>query len=194
MFTGIIEAFGVVECIQKGALRLKLPKKWKIPKGGSVAVNGVCLTAGTIKGQTIDCDCMAETLRLTTLGDLKPGEEVNIEKPLTLQTPIGGHLVQGHVDGVGPVIDSKFDGDSLVLTIKVPKHLSVYLLKKGSITVDGVSLTIVEVRDEQFSVSLIPMTQKITTLGRKKAGDQVNLEVDLIAKAVYEYLQRSERG
>lgn len=137
---------------------------------------------------------MAETFRLTTLGDLKPGDKVNIEKPLTLQTPIGGHLVQGHVDGVGQIVNRKPDGDSVVLTVRVPKNLSIYLLKKSSITIDGVSLTITDANEDRVSVSLIPMTQTITTLGRKKAGDRVNLEVDLIAKAVHEYLQRSERA
>ncbi len=197
MFTGIIQGVGTVLQVDRGkkegTITLRLPSKFKIRKGGSIAVNGACLTARSVEKDKIVCDCMAETFRLTTLGDLIVGDKVNLELPLTLQTPIGGHLVQGHVDGVGKIVSITQEGKSKVLKVAAPSSLRSYLIKKGSVTLDGVSLTLVKTDGHGFSVALIPMTLQETTLGRKKVGGRVNIEVDLIAKQLEALLEKKLR-
>jgi riboflavin synthase len=193
MFTGIVQGKGKVieieRCQKGGTLILEIPSTIKLQKGESLGVNGVCLTVKEIKKNRVWFDCMPETFRVTNLGFLKPNEEVNLEKPITLQTPLGGHLVQGHVDGIGIIADVKIEGNARILRIKAPRHLCRYFIPKGSVAVDGVSLTIAKAFKDGFTVSLIPETQKITTLGRKAKGSSVNLEVDLIAK----YLEKLVR-
>lgn len=181
MFTGIVEELGSVTAREPGTLAVHGPVVTAdLKPGDSVAVNGVCLTATEIvNGVGFHADVMTETLRRTALDRLRVGEEVNLERAVTPHTRLGGHLVQGHVDGVGTVLAGPPQ-----LRVGLPPGLARYLVTKGSITVDGVSLTVVEVTDEWFEVSLIPTTLAATTLGRTSAGDPVNLEVDVIAKYV----------
>ncbi|MGH3729554.1 MAG: riboflavin synthase [Micromonosporaceae bacterium] len=190
MFTGIVEELGEVvrrEPTSTGA-RLTINGPLVISdaeNGDSIAVNGVCLT---VAGQdrhaaSFVADLMTETLDRTTLGQLGVGDQVNLERAATLGTRLGGHLVQGHIDGVGSVT-GRTAGERVDITVGVPAGLTRYLVEKGSITVDGVSLTVVSVGDTWFSVSLIPTTLRETTFGTRAVGDHVNLEVDVIAKYV----------
>lgn len=194
MFTGIVEELGEVTAVEPltDAARLTIhgPVVTRdAVEGASIAVNGVCLTVTGRRGDTFTADVMRETLHRSSLGALEPGSRVNLERPVTLDSRLGGHLVQGHVDGVG-TIRSREPGEHWeVVWIELPERLFRYVVAKGSITVDGVSLTVVEVTDDSFSVSLIPTTLQVTTLGRAAPGDLVNLEVDVIAKYVERLLQ-----
>jgi riboflavin synthase len=152
--------------------------------GASIAVNGVCLTVVEHDGDTFSADVMQETLVRTSLGDLQPGSAVNLERPVTLADRLGGHLVQGHVDGTGVVLERTPGEHWEVVRISLPESLARYLVEKGSVTVDGVSLTVVAVGADWFTVSLVPTTLAVTTLGRTPVGGMVNLEVDVIAKYV----------
>lgn len=154
--------------------------------GDSIAVNGVCLTVTELSQSAFSADVSAETLRLTTLGDLREGNPVNLESALTLSTPLGGHLVSGHVDGVGELLSREAEARSEKLTFQMPKALSRYVAQKGSITIDGISLTVNSVGDDWFAVNIIPHTSDRTTLSHYAVGQKVNLEVDLIAR----YLER----
>ncbi len=191
MFTGIVEALGVVESIQRVELNqapvvrlvvvTDLPVE-DMPIGASIAVDGVCLT---IVGRTAGhfaADLGPETLALTTLGALEPGSRVHLERPLKVGDPLGGHMVLGHVDIMGTVVGRQRAGSSLELDIAAPSQVSRFLAAKGSIAVDGVSLTINTVVGDVFSVTLIPHTLEVTKLGDKKPGDTVNLEADMIVK------------
>jgi riboflavin synthase len=193
MFTGIIQGQGQILKIQKGhekgSLFIHVSKSWKLKKGGSVSVNGVCLTVRDFKNNQAVFDCMPETFKVTNLGSLKKEDWVNLELPLTPRTQIGGHLVQGHVDGIGKILKIQKDGNSKIMTIQTPKKLTQYFIRKGSVAVDGVSLTITRIFAKGFEISLIPITLQETILGRKKAGDTVNLEVDMIAKYVERTIQ-----
>ena len=193
MFTGIIEELGRVVAItplpdESARLVIAGPRATSDSGAGdSIAVNGVCLTAVTVADGTFSADVMAETLRRTTLGDLAPGDRVNLERPMAADGRFGGHIVQGHVDGVGRIRARRPSENWEVVEVDLPGRLSRYLVEKGSITIDGVSLTVVEVVDGElpwFSVSLIPTTLAATTLGTRAVGDPVNLEVDVIAKYV----------
>ena len=193
MFTGIVEELGELIRLDwhgdggVAALRGPLVASDAGP-GDSIAVNGVCLTVVAVEGDGFTVDVMKETFDRSALGTLAPGEPVNLERAATLNTRLGGHLVQGHVDGVGRIV-SRTPGDRWEdVTIELPPGLSRYVVEKGSITVDGVSLTVAAVDDSTFSVSLIPTTLALTTLGRKGAGDLVNLEVDVIGKYVEKLL------
>ncbi len=186
MFTGIVEERGSV--VEAGASRLVVGCRTVAADsdiGASVAVNGVCLTVVARGSGDLSFDLSQETLARSALGRLAPGDPVNLERPVTLSARLGGHLVQGHVDGVGEVtgIDRDDDGGAS-LTIRVPEGLLRYAVEKGSITVDGVSLTIAEIAGEGIRVALIPHTLAVTTLGTVVPGDLVNLEVDVIAKYV----------
>ena len=185
MFTGIVEELGTV--LARSADRLDLRGQLvtkDVAPGDSVAVNGVCLTVVTVAGDTFTADVMAETWRRSSLGGLAPGDPVNLERAATPTTRLGGHLVQGHVDGVGTIAE-RTPGDSFdTVRFTVPPGLARYLVEKGSVTVDGVSLTVVETGPDWFTVGLIPTTLDRTTLGRKQVGAPVNLEVDVIAKYV----------
>ena len=193
MFTGIVEELGTVESVEEqgDAIRLTIRAEQVLADaaaGDSIAVNGCCLTVAERTGTTWTADVMQETLDKTSLGSVGPGHPVNLERAATLQTRLGGHLVQGHVDGVGTIEDRTASEHWDLVTISMPRELGRYLVDKGSITVDGVSLTVVETTEERFRVSLIPETLRRTTLGTKQAGDAVNLEVDVIAKHVEKLL------
>ena len=189
MFTGIVEELGVVEALedQGDAIRLTVrgPHVTVDARlGDSISVNGCCLTVAERNGETFTADVMRETLDKTSLGVLEPGARVNLERAVTAQTRLGGHIVQGHVDGTGTVLSRRPSEHWEVVEISLPEHLARYLVDKGSITVDGISLTVVSVASTSFTVSLIPETLARTTLGFKQEGDPVNLEVDVIAKYV----------
>lgn len=192
MFTGIIqdlgrivtrEARGVDARLVIATQRLDLSR---VSVGDSICVQGVCLTATALAGNTFTADVSHETLSLTTLGDLLPESPVNLEPALRAGDPLGGHLVSGHVDGIAEVVDTARDGDSLRVTFSAPDALSRYIARKGSVTIDGVSLTVNDVDGARFSVNLIPHTLEVTTLDGYRPGTRVNLEVDIIAR----YLER----
>ena len=193
MFTGIVEELGVVEAIedQGDAVRLTVrgPHVTVDARlGDSISVNGCCLTVAQKDGETFTADVMRETLDKTSLGALAAGSRVNLERAVTATTRLGGHIVQGHVDGTGSVVRREPSEHWEVVEVSLPADLSRYLVDKGSITVDGVSLTVSAVADEWFEVSLIPTTLELTTLGRKGVGDAVNLEVDITAKYIEKLL------
>lgn len=191
MFTGIVEELGRVtdsRAVGAGAddaIRLTVSGPTvtaDVALGDSIAVSGVCLTVVESAGDQFSADVMRETLRRSTLGEAVVGTAVNLERAVTLQTRLGGHLVQGHVDGTGVVIRREHTPNWDVVEIRLPPELARYVVEKGSIAVDGVSLTVAAAGDESFTVSLIPTTIERTTLGMKKLGDNVNLEVDVMAK------------
>jgi riboflavin synthase len=181
MFTGLVEQTGEVE---RGGTRLavRTPLATELERGDSIAVNGVCLTAVDISDEGFEADVMEETLVRSTLGRLAAGERVNLELALRVGDRLGGHFVQGHVDSTGRVLDIEQREHSRVLHIGTPPELLRYIVEKGSIAVDGVSLTVMEVDSDGFSVALIPETLERTTLGEIAEGDPVNLEVDMLAK------------
>jgi len=189
MFTGIVEELGTVAALedQGDALRLTIAASVvleDVKHGDSIAVNGCCLTVTDTSGGTWTADVMQETLDKTSLRGVAPGDVVNLERAVTPQTRLGGHIVQGHVDGVGRILGRTPSEHWEVVEISLPADLARYVVDKGSIAVDGVSLTVVSAGEETFTVSLIPETLARTTLGRKVAGDAVNLETDIIAKHV----------
>ena len=196
MFTGIILAVGKISAIQPrgGDCRLKIDTG-KLPLsdaalGDSIAVNGVCLTAVELGNQFFCADVSNETLSRTTLRSATTGTSVNLELALTPTTRLGGHIVSGHVDGIGSVIDKKNDGRSIRFRFKAPDNLAKYIAEKGSICINGISLTVNEVDGAVFSVNIVPHTLKETTLGEAEVGSEVNLEVDLLAR----YLERLIKG
>ena len=187
MFTGIVEELGSVVDVTDTRLVVRGPLVTSdATYGASIAVNGCCLTVTDLDDGTFGADVMAETFKRTSLGALKPGDPVNLERPMRADARFGGHVVQGHVDGVG-TIESHVEG---VVRIGIPEGLARYVVEKGSVAVDGVSLTVVEAGDASFTVSLIPATLDLTTLGRKGPGDPVNIEVDVLAKYVERLLAK----
>ena len=186
MFSGIITATAIATKIEKGkdSLRVSLPvpKKWKLQKGESINIDGICSTVEKIKGDIFSVFYMAETLRKTSLSSLGPNHIFNLERSLTLQSLIGGHLVSGHVDTAASLSSIKPEGEAKVLVFKLPAKFTKYIIYKGSICVNGVSLTVVHVDKNSFTVSLIPYTLSHTNLGELKPKDTVNVELDLIAK------------
>jgi riboflavin synthase len=198
MFTGIVEAIGEVEALrpQPGGARLsiRVPEEWTRPEiGASLAVNGACLTLVAWEGPCFSADLTTETLQRTTFGSLRPGDRVNLERPLTLGAMLGGHLVTGHVDGIGTVVAHRPEGGGSVMRLRAPAALAPLLVYKGSIAVDGVSLTVADLAEEDFSVALIPYTLQHTTLGERRPGNAVNLEADLLGKYVARLLGRLDR-
>ena len=197
MFTGIIEEMGRLHTCtpNEGGARLAILAEEVLADvtiGASVAVNGCCLTVVSFDGTSFSCDAVIETLRRTNLGDLAPGDRVNLERPVRLADRLGGHLVQGHVDATGTVASRAPEPDGSVLVRFVaPPEVLRYVVHKGSITVDGISLTVAEVHDDGFAVAVIPHTLGVTTLGSRQPGQRVNLEVDLLAKYVERILERS---
>ncbi|MFD9246418.1 riboflavin synthase [Streptomyces sp. NPDC059556] len=189
MFTGIVEELGEVTAVEQledaSRFRLRGPLVTEgAQHGDSIAVNGVCLTVVEFGDGEFTADVMAETLKRSSLGALEVGSRVNLERPMAVGGRLGGHIVQGHVDGTGTILERTPSEHWELVKVGLPAHLSRYVVEKGSITVDGVSLTVVEVTDEWFTISLIPTTLDLTTLGIKQSGDPVNLEVDVIAKYV----------
>ncbi|WP_395658703.1 riboflavin synthase [Nocardioides sp.] len=199
MFTGIVEELGTVAAVvdQGDAVRLTVRATTVLEDAGlgdSISVNGCCLTVTTLEGDTWTADVMQETLDKTSLCGVRPGDPVNLERAVTADKRLGGHIVQGHVDGVGTVLSRTPSEHWEVVEISLPTELARYLVDKGSITVDGVSLTVVEAGEDRFTVSLIPETLARTTLGTRGPGDRVNLEVDVIAKYVERLLPYQERS
>ncbi|HEX7738402.1 MAG TPA: riboflavin synthase [Marmoricola sp.] len=197
MFTGIVEELGTVEALidQGDAVRLTVRGPLVTTDaalGDSISVNGCCLTVAERDGETFTADVMRETLAKTSLGAFEVGTRVNLERAVTPATRLGGHIVQGHVDGTGAILSRTPSEHWEIVEISLPAALSRYLVPKGSITVDGISLTVVEVTNAWFSVSLIPETLARTTLGFKQPGDPINLEVDVIAKYVEKFTQSKE--
>jgi riboflavin synthase len=194
MFTGIIEALGTVGRVDSGAegARLVVRAGAVIDDariGESIAVNGVCLTITALNGGTFTADVSLETLRRSTLGGLRGGDPVNLERPLRVDQRLGGHIVQGHVDGVGTITGVRPEGDGIWMRLAPPAALLPLLVEKGSVAIDGVSLTVAGLADDGFAVALIPHTLAVTTLGRRRAGEQVNIEVDILAKYVQRLLE-----
>ncbi|MGE7390574.1 riboflavin synthase [Streptomyces sp. NPDC004126] len=189
MFTGIVEELGEVTAVEQLAeasrFRLRGPVVTEGAKhGDSIAVNGVCLTVVETEDGEFTADVMQETLNRSSLGALAAGSRVNLERPMALGGRLGGHLVQGHVDGTGRILSRTPSEHWEIVKVSLPENLARYVVEKGSITVDGVSLTVVEAAADYFTISLIPTTLALTTLGIKQSGDPVNLEVDVLAKYV----------
>jgi riboflavin synthase len=197
MFSGIVEEMGAITVLGKTLAGTKLTILASIVMGDlkigdSVSVNGTCLTVISRSDRDFSVEVSPETLSVTTLGLLNPGTPVNLERAMRLNERIGGHLVAGHVDGIGVIRSRHQDANAIILAIEAPQHILRYCVVKGSITVDGISLTINDVNEKGFSVAIIPHTAKVTTLGLKQVNDPVNLESDLIGKYVERLLQ--ERG
>jgi riboflavin synthase len=194
MFTGIVEELGKVVAIEEqgDAMRLTIEGPLvtsDVSRGDSISVCGACLTAVEIEDGKFTADVMKETLRLTSLGSLSVGSPVNLERAMTAATRFGGHVVLGHVDGVGTVISREPSEHWEWVRVSVPRELMKYVVLKGSITIDGISLTVNEVGDDFIGLSLIPETLRLTTLGSKQSGDKVNVEVDVMAKHIEKLLQ-----
>lgn len=191
MFTGLIEEMGIVEAVRRTAKSLRLSVKADkvletLRIGDSIAVNGACLTVVSLQGRSFTADVMPETVQQTTFSALENGTFVNLERPLAYGGRLEGHLVSGHVDGSGVIAYYKADDIAWRYRISAEPHILRYIAAKGSIAIDGISLTVVDVDDTSFSVSIIPHTAQVTTLGQKRPGDRVNLETDLLAR----YLER----
>ena len=188
MFTGLVADLGEITAVERSAegvcLRVSSRLAAEVAEGDSISVNGVCLTATAVNGDSFSADVMNETLRLSSLAEAGPGLAVNLELAMRLEDRLGGHMVQGHVDGIGRVLAVVPDGFASRLTIEAAPELLRYMVYKGSITVDGVSLTVAGLDDRSFTVSLIPETLERTNLGRAEPGTTVNLEVDVLAKYV----------
>jgi len=198
MFTGIIEELGSVVAIeeQPDAKRITFSGPLvtsDVGRGDSIAVNGACLTAVEIASGTFTADVMHETLRLTALGSLSVGSMVNLERAMNAATRFGGHMVLGHVDGVGEIVSRKPSENWEWVTIRIPAELMKYVVLKGSITIDGISLTVNEVTSDTVSFSLIPETLRLTTLGPKGVGDLVNVEVDIMAKHIEKLIESRDK-
>ncbi|PIR20673.1 MAG: riboflavin synthase [Deltaproteobacteria bacterium CG11_big_fil_rev_8_21_14_0_20_47_16] len=189
MFTGIIEGTGKVKKIEKNqeGVRLEVEVHFNLDDlnvGDSIAINGVCLTVTSRLGHTFWADLATETLKITNLSQLQVGSSVNVERPLRVGDRLGGHFVQGHVDAVSPVLDIQDLGNTKEITIEIPSNIFRYIVDKGSVTVDGVSLTVARSTETSFTVCVIPHTQLQTTFHALKVGDRVNLEVDILGKYV----------
>lgn len=194
MFTGLVEELGTVKSLTRGIVGKLVvfgPKiAGSVKIGDSVAVNGSCLTVTSISGAELAFEAVPETFSRTTLGDLAPGQTVNLESSLKAGEPIGGHFVQGHVDGVGTVVSSRSLGESRVIRINAPGDVLRYVVEKGSIAIDGISLTVASCDSMGFTLAVIPHTLDATTLHTKQAGDNVNLEADILGKYVEKMLGR----
>lgn len=193
MFTGIIEEIGTIKSINSTGISSqlcinanKILEDTKI--GDSIAVNGVCLTVTSIKSNLFTADVMAETLRRSNLGSLIPQSKVNLERAMPANGRFGGHIVSGHIDGTGTIVETKPEGNAVWIKINCSDNLLKYIIHKGSITIDGISLTVAKVTDSDFSVSIIPHTAANTTLLQKKSGDVVNLENDVVGKYIEKLL------
>lgn len=194
MFTGLIEELGTIESLSEhaGGVRIVVGAELvtsDIANGDSIAVNGVCLTALDPKPNSFAADMSPETLDRTTLGRLATGSRVNLERPVTPATRLGGHIVQGHVDGRGTFISAEPEGDFWTVRIGFPSDMAKYLVHKGSVTVEGISLTIAALKNDHFDIAIIPKTWEMTNLSTLKPNDDVNLEADVIAKYVERMMQ-----
>lgn len=199
LFTGLVEEVGVVQGIVKSHMSALLTIRAKevlhgLKEGDSVAVNGVCLTVTGLCGESFNVDVMAETLEKTNLGELREGSLVNLERALKVGERLNGHFVTGHVDATGTVVRRRERGIASDIWIAIPEEIEKYFVPQGSVAVDGVSLTVAEKGAGVFMVSLIPHTKMVTTLGTKREGDKVNIEVDVLGKYVYCLLMGGKRG
>ncbi|GGO02838.1 riboflavin synthase subunit alpha [Microbispora rosea subsp. aerata] len=199
MFTGIVEELGEVVALETRGDSARLTVRGAVVTadarhGDSIAVNGVCLTVAGVEGDSFTADVMKETLDRSSLGALRPGSRVNLERAVRADQRLGGHIVQGHVDGTGEVLSREPGEHWEVVRLSLPASLARYVVEKGSIAVDGVSLTVAGVTEDSFTVSLIPTTLELTTLGRKQPGEPVNLEVDVIAKYVEKLTAATAEG
>jgi len=195
VFTGIVEEIGRVTIAQPNNLVISANRAiQKMEVGGSVAVNGVCLTVTSFDGKSFSVDIMPETLKRTNLGLLRVGGEVNLERAMALGAPLGGHLVQGHIDDMGRVASVNWDGEAIIMRFEVPPQVMRYVVTQGFIAVDGVSLTVVNRDARSFWVSIVDYTRENTILGSRRVGDLVNLEVDVIAKYVEQIGQTHRPG
>jgi len=194
MFTGLVETLGTVGALEKTGNGIRLSVKplvdYDVMPGDSISVNGVCLTVTKLRtpDSGLSFDVSPETMRSTNLGDLKVSDKVNLERALRLSDRLGGHIVTGHVDGVGTIKNKRQAGEYTFYTFEAPAEILRYIVKKGSITIDGISLTVVELESRTFSVAIIPHTLKATNIGGKGIGDRVNLEADIIGKYVEKFL------
>ena len=192
MFTGIVEEVGVVAKISGNAMTVRASKvTGDLKLGDSIAVNGACLTAVSCGRNEFSVDLTPETMRRTSLGQLSVGRPVNLERALLASDRMGGHIVQGHVDGTGRVMSTKPEGDSIIFRIRVPKRLHRYIVEKGFVAVDGISLTVVKRGASSFTLAVIPYTLNNTNLASLSVGDRVNLEADILAKYIESLLDRS---
>ena len=193
MFTGLIEAVGTIEDLAPSPagqrIRVSTNLAAELSPGDSLAVNGVCLTVVAACGGHVDADVSPETLRVTTLGAVKPGARVNLERPLRADARVGGHFVQGHVDATGLIEQLRQDGDAYWLTVRYPPMIAGYMVRKGSIAVDGISLTIAGLGEHQFDAQVIPFTFQHTNLQAARANDAVNIECDILGKYVVRTLE-----
>lgn len=197
MFTGLIQDVGKIQSIDRrgGGICLTISSQLELSTakiGDSISVEGVCLTVVKLAGHMFTVEVSPETLQRTTLSTVKEGQPVNLEPALKSSDPLGGHLVTGHVDGTGEIIEARPEGNSIRYRFRVSREIARFLIKKGSVAVDGISLTVMECHDQEFSVSVILHTAQATTLGKKKARDRVNLENDLIAKYVEKFVHQRE--
>lgn len=192
MFTGIIETIGSVETVisREGGKVFGVRVPFKPVLGESIALSGACLTVSGLFKEGFYCFVSPETLKRTTFGSVKPGSNLHVERALPVDGRLGGHIVLGHIDAVGKVVSSEKSGDTIILEIQVPGLLRRFLVEKGSIAVDGVSLTVNNIKVDVFYVTLVPFTLKLTLLGRLEAGSGVNLEVDMISKLVVQTVER----
>ena len=198
MFTGIIEGRGKVTKVEhhgrEKRVTIGLPLHLtEVQVGDSINVNGACLTVVKIKGQVVELDLSRETLERTVLGELREGDQVNLERALKLSDRLGGHIVTGHIDGIGVIVDKRKERDFIQLRLKIPESVLKYVVEKGSIAIDGISLTVNECQGEEVQITLIPYTIEKTTLKDKKAGDRVNLEADILGKYVEKLFGQSDK-
>jgi len=192
MFTGIVEELGTVEAVDAEGLSVRAAKVLSDAKmGDSISINGICLTVTRLDGSVFSVDTVPETRRRTNLGDLKAGHRVNLERALRADDRMGGHVVQGHVEGTGTITSVEQDGPALIIRFSAPAELMRYVVAKGFIAIDGASLTVVDRDDRGFSVTIIPVTQEWTTLGRRRPGERVNLETDILARYVEQFLKET---
>jgi riboflavin synthase len=194
MFTGLVESVGIISSLQnlKGGLKLSIKPQcdMELHTGDSLAVNGVCLTA-VKTGKELACEVSPETIRNTTFGALRVNEKVNLERPLRLTDRLGGHIVTGHVDGVGLITDKRQEGEYTLYTFEVSPEFIKYVVRKGSIAIDGISLTVTDLSTKSFGVAIIPHTLKVTNIGDKGIGSKVNLEADIIGKYVENFMHKT---
>ena len=195
MFTGIIEEIGKVTAVTSNKLTVAAAGVLEgMELGGSISVNGTCLTVTRFGQGSFTVDIMLETKRRTSAGMLKAGDSVNLERPLTLNKPLGGHLVQGHVDGNGTITSIIRQGEASIISIEAPPEVMRYIVEKGFVAIDGISLTVVSLGAVSFAVSIVEHTLKNTILGSRRAGDTVNIEVDIIAKYVERFNKKDDAG
>jgi riboflavin synthase len=198
MFTGIIEDIGTIKAVRKSGGKWEFLIRTSLitdgfMEGDSIAIDGICLTATRVTNDGFYADASLETLNVTTLKEKKVGARVNIERALSSTGRFGGHFVMGHADGVGVITDTKKAGDSVRLVVEVPADITRYIVRKGSVAIDGISLTVNDQRDNIFTVNIIPFTASKTTIGEKHSGDKVNIETDIIGKYIESFLVKGKK-